>query len=318
MGQQTVYLRIYDLSNGFVKAWSPLILMKRVEGMWHTGVLVFGYEYFYGGGIVKLKPDEVEDQYDMIPVKVQNFGKTLKSCHEFETHLLGIKSKFHSDFYDLTTWNCNHFSDYILKYLVGRGAPTDIVDMPSQIESTLIGKLVITMIKKWSDGEAVVHSDNPMHPREEMMIKGEIHIKSNKTSQKHRRSSKSEAAEEQPKQKIGFRTVKGQFREIPLSPSLRSSKTDSNKNRLELINHGWLGSPNENRKMLVGSPRGVGRSIAGRRPKSPDRFRNAKPSFGIPPARKNISPVRPDNLLPTPPSAKYASSQIVRKREYKG
>lgn len=48
-----VQINLYDLSNGMAKAFSPMFLGKLIEGIWHTGLVIYGSEYYFGGGIVK-------------------------------------------------------------------------------------------------------------------------------------------------------------------------------------------------------------------------------------------------------------------------
>ncbi|KER27132.1 hypothetical protein T265_05751 [Opisthorchis viverrini] len=43
-----VYLYVYDLSCGVVKALSPIALGKQIDGIWHTSVVLHNKEYFYG------------------------------------------------------------------------------------------------------------------------------------------------------------------------------------------------------------------------------------------------------------------------------
>ena len=45
-----VVVRLYDLSHGTARQLAPALLGMDIEGIWHTGVFVFGREYFYGGG----------------------------------------------------------------------------------------------------------------------------------------------------------------------------------------------------------------------------------------------------------------------------
>ena len=76
-GSQSVELYIYDMTQGMAAMMSPLFLGKfftfigainiliifathegrQIDGIWHTAVVVFGREYFYGsGGITSCSP----------------------------------------------------------------------------------------------------------------------------------------------------------------------------------------------------------------------------------------------------------------------
>lgn len=56
-GSRTVELYIYDLTNGMASMMSQLLLGRHIEGIWHTAVVVFGREYFFGGhGIQAIHP----------------------------------------------------------------------------------------------------------------------------------------------------------------------------------------------------------------------------------------------------------------------
>lgn len=50
---------VYDLSRGMAKQYLSGLLGISVEAIYHTGVRVYGYEYFYSDGIQKMRPDEV-------------------------------------------------------------------------------------------------------------------------------------------------------------------------------------------------------------------------------------------------------------------
>lgn len=55
-GQNKVTLLVYDISNGMAKSFSPMFLGKVIEGIYHTSIVVYGREYFYGGGICNAFP----------------------------------------------------------------------------------------------------------------------------------------------------------------------------------------------------------------------------------------------------------------------
>jgi desumoylating isopeptidase 1 len=46
-----VKINLYDLSGGMAKVFSPMFLGKEIQGIWHTGIIVYGIEYYFGGGI---------------------------------------------------------------------------------------------------------------------------------------------------------------------------------------------------------------------------------------------------------------------------
>ncbi|KAF5886107.1 desumoylating isopeptidase 1-like [Clarias magur] len=52
-----VQLYIYDLSKGMARQLSPIMLGKQLDGIWHTSLVVYGEEFFYGGvGISSCPP----------------------------------------------------------------------------------------------------------------------------------------------------------------------------------------------------------------------------------------------------------------------
>lgn len=54
---QTVQLYIYDLTSGMAAMMSQMLVGRHIEGIWHTAVVIYGREYFYGGqGIQSCMP----------------------------------------------------------------------------------------------------------------------------------------------------------------------------------------------------------------------------------------------------------------------
>ncbi|KAI3689652.1 hypothetical protein L2E82_47616 [Cichorium intybus] len=57
-------LHVYALSGGLARQLSMSFLGKAIEGIWHTSVVVYGAEYFFGAGIQQIpaaksvEPDE--------------------------------------------------------------------------------------------------------------------------------------------------------------------------------------------------------------------------------------------------------------------
>ncbi|XP_052262513.1 uncharacterized protein LOC127866139 isoform X2 [Dreissena polymorpha] len=51
-----VKVYIYDLSRGLVRSMSQMFLGKQIDGIWHTGIVVFGQEYYWGSGGIECCP----------------------------------------------------------------------------------------------------------------------------------------------------------------------------------------------------------------------------------------------------------------------
>ena len=85
----SVTLRIYDLSMGMAAQMSQALLGKQIEYIPHTGIVVYGVEYFFGGGIQKMPPSQVESTFGLRPVKTEVLGTTDISQDDFHTFLAG-------------------------------------------------------------------------------------------------------------------------------------------------------------------------------------------------------------------------------------
>jgi desumoylating isopeptidase 1 len=46
-----VQLNVYDLSGGMAAQWSRQLCGRQIDGIWHTGIVIYGKEFYYGGGI---------------------------------------------------------------------------------------------------------------------------------------------------------------------------------------------------------------------------------------------------------------------------
>jgi len=95
---------------------SPMLIGKTVDGIYHTGLVVYGIEFYYGGGICQGQPKKTPYGY---PIKEMNLGSTEIPKEMFLDYLKDIKSKFSQENYHVLNNNCNHFTNDIAFFLTG-------------------------------------------------------------------------------------------------------------------------------------------------------------------------------------------------------
>jgi len=143
-----VYLNVYDISAGMAKQFSQAMIGKYVEGIWHTGIVVYDREFFFGGGICEATPKTTPYGF---PVKEIKLGKTEIPEEIFREYLASISSEYTPEKYDLINKNCNNFSNEICNFLIGEGIPSDIINLPKELLSTPLGKMVAPMIQSFTN-----------------------------------------------------------------------------------------------------------------------------------------------------------------------
>lgn len=117
---------------------------------------------------MKMKPNQVELVYGIAPYRTHYLGTTSASQKEFEHYLLSVQSNFTRECYDLVKWNCNNFTEHAARFLIKRGIPAYILELPEEITNTFMGKIIINFIKVFSDGPAI-SSEAANHPKQTLM-----------------------------------------------------------------------------------------------------------------------------------------------------
>ncbi|KAF8749513.1 hypothetical protein RHS01_09976 [Rhizoctonia solani] len=127
-----VQLYVYDLSGGLAKALSMQMTGKQIDGIWHTSVVVFGKEIFYG-------------QHGQ-PLQIADFGETAIDEDTFNEYLDDIREHYTADKYHLLDFNCNSFTNDVIGFLTGQHIPSWIRDLPADFLSTPFGASMRPMI----------------------------------------------------------------------------------------------------------------------------------------------------------------------------
>ena len=107
-------------------------------------MVVYGNEYFFGGGIQSTPAGSTP--YGR-PLRVVELGVTHLPREVFEDYLRAIATRYTAETYRLLTHNCNNFSNEVAQFLVGAGIPDYILNLPAEVMSSPMGPLIMPMIQ---------------------------------------------------------------------------------------------------------------------------------------------------------------------------
>ncbi|VVC90073.1 uncharacterized protein LOC126978780 isoform X2 [Leptidea sinapis] len=162
-----VDLYIYDLTHGLASFLSPAILGRQIEGVWHTAIVVYEREYFYGGsGITSCAPGSTSLG---APQQVEKLGTTFVPFQIFNDYIQGLgTTTYAGSAYHLLDHNCNHFSDEVAQFLCGARVPKHIVsqaerDLPPPLRLALTSMLEQMV----PDGTQAVYANGVRHSRQD-------------------------------------------------------------------------------------------------------------------------------------------------------
>ncbi|KAL4444688.1 hypothetical protein ABPG77_002505 [Micractinium sp. CCAP 211/92] len=138
-----VQLWIYDLSGGLARMYSQMLLGRQIEAIYHTSVVVGGFEHYFGGGI------------NVAPAGSTPFGRPMQKLdlgctqlpEEVRAELLAeLSERYTPQAYSLFSNNCNNFSSEFAQLLVGKDIPSHITALPSTVLNTPFGQMIAPML----------------------------------------------------------------------------------------------------------------------------------------------------------------------------
>eukprot|EP01063_Lacrimia_lanifica_P016726 TRINITY_DN23275_c0_g1_i1.p1 TRINITY_DN23275_c0_g1~~TRINITY_DN23275_c0_g1_i1.p1 ORF type:complete len:746 (+),score=167.93 TRINITY_DN23275_c0_g1_i1:121-2358(+) len=153
-GGHVVSLHIYDLTQGAALRHSDDVFGETVRGFWHTGVVVFGREYFFEGGITSVPAGRTrfgrpKGQHNKKIV----VGHTDLMRAEFERWVRQRERELYGKLcYHLVEKNCNHFTNEAVQFLTGKGIPQDILSLTLLVDRTAIGRLFSPILDRFFGG----------------------------------------------------------------------------------------------------------------------------------------------------------------------
>ncbi|KAI0029169.1 PPPDE putative peptidase domain-containing protein [Vararia minispora EC-137] len=131
-----VKLYVYDLSGGLAAQLSRQLTGRQIDGVWHTSIVVFGKEIFYGQGIMVTPPGR---SHHGQPLRIVDMGETALDEETFQEYLTEMHQYYTADKYHLLDFNCNSFTNDVVGFLTGGSIPDWIKDLPSDFLSTPFG-----------------------------------------------------------------------------------------------------------------------------------------------------------------------------------
>lgn len=150
--KREVRLHLYDLSRG-QGPHLKMILGKDLERIWHTGVVAFDKEYYFSNDTLLDLPGRTGFGE---PTEIITLGETLWSQDELHNFIItDLKPLFHRATYDVINNNCNHFSDRLSMYLLGKHIPEDILLQSSKLMS-LVSVWAARPVLNWLLRDCVV------------------------------------------------------------------------------------------------------------------------------------------------------------------
>jgi hypothetical protein len=162
-----VELVIYDLSTGCSAMnllGAVLLPWQSLSAIYHTGVLVYGREYWYGGQLFSNHPvtDKVFgppireseelclEPSEYVPgLRVVRLGRTREPRKFFESHLnWTLSKKYTPASYDILTNNCNHFASEAVEFLCESRVPEAVMHVPKMLMNAPLVRLLRPLLNR--------------------------------------------------------------------------------------------------------------------------------------------------------------------------
>lgn len=99
-----IELYVYDLSHGLASTLGQQLTGKQIDGIWHTALVLFDMEIFYGQGVSIISPPGTTHHGQ--PNRILDMGTTQLDRNTFLEYIQGIKETYQADRYHLLDFNC--------------------------------------------------------------------------------------------------------------------------------------------------------------------------------------------------------------------
>ncbi|KAI5854596.1 PPPDE putative peptidase domain-containing protein [Tricharina praecox] len=164
MTEHKVELYVYDLSQGLARQMSMQFLGIQIDAVYHTSIVVFGREYYYGAGIQSSLPERT---HHGAPMEIIPLGTTSLPQEVVLEYLDSMKQEYTPESYDLFLHNCNNFTADLTMFLCGVEIPEKIKNLPQEVLNTPFGQMMRPVLE--SQLRPITQAAPPPEPQPQRM-----------------------------------------------------------------------------------------------------------------------------------------------------
>ncbi|KAK3046631.1 hypothetical protein LTR09_011913 [Extremus antarcticus] len=121
------------------RAMSQQFLGIQLDAVYHTALVFGNVEYFFGSGVQTCYPGATHHGQPMDKISM---GKTHLPLDTILEYLESLKEVYTPESYDLFAHNCNNFTNDFAQFLVGKGIPDHITNLPKRVLDTPFGQML--------------------------------------------------------------------------------------------------------------------------------------------------------------------------------
>ncbi|KAK3984799.1 hypothetical protein QBC44DRAFT_353447 [Cladorrhinum sp. PSN332] len=140
-----VHILIYDLSRGLASQMSMGLLGFQLDAIYHTSIKLNRLEYVYDGQVVAIRPGS---SHLGQPMQELYLGRTELPMDVIEEYLDSLREIYTVEAYDLWKHNCNNFSNDFAMFLLGKGIPEHITNMPQAVLDSPFGQMLLPALSQ--------------------------------------------------------------------------------------------------------------------------------------------------------------------------
>jgi thiol-disulfide isomerase/thioredoxin len=111
----------------------------QIDAVYHTSIVIGGYEWYYGHGVQSSIPGKT---HHGSPMEIVPLGTTSLPDEVVLEYIDSMRLEYTAESYDLFLHNCNNFTADLAMFLCGVGIPEKIKNLPQEVLNTPFGQMM--------------------------------------------------------------------------------------------------------------------------------------------------------------------------------